>query len=65
VAGYGHILRNNVSFTFTDSSKGRHLTNCDAAQCTLENNTFAPAESVVPVTADMFPDFGGFNISVR
>ena len=54
VAGYGHILRNNVSFTFTDSSKGGHLTNCDAALCTLENNTFAPAESVVPVTEDMF-----------
>ena len=54
VPGYGHILKNNVSFTFTDSSKGGHLINCDAAQCTIENNTFAPAETAVMVTADMF-----------
>ena len=54
VPGYGHILRNNVSFTFTDASKGGHLINCDAVQCILENNTFAPAESAVSVTADMF-----------
>ena len=54
VPGYGHILKNNVSFTFTDSSKGGHLINCDAAQCTIENNTFAPAETAIAVTADMF-----------
>ena len=54
VPGYSHILRNNVSFTFTDASKGGHLINCDAVQCILENNTFAPAESAVSVTADMF-----------
>jgi hypothetical protein len=31
-----------------------HLRNCDAAQCTIENNTFAPAETAVTVTADLF-----------
>lgn len=54
VPGYGHILKNNVSFTFTDSSKGGHLINCDASQCTIENNSFAPSETSFSVTADMF-----------
>ncbi len=54
VPGYGHILRNNVSFTFTDALNGGHLTNCDAARCTIENNTFAPADTAVNVHADMF-----------
>ncbi|MBR2114908.1 MAG: DUF4990 domain-containing protein [Prevotella sp.] len=54
VPGYGHILKNNVSYTFTDTSRGGHLTNCNAAQCTIENNTFAPTEAAVSVSAAMF-----------
>ena len=54
VPGYGHILKHNVSFTFTDTSKGGHLVNCDADRCTIENNTFAPAETAVAVSASMF-----------
>lgn len=52
VAGYGHTLRSNVSYTYTDKSKGGHLTNCDATLCTLENNSFAPTS--ISVTATMF-----------
>ena len=51
VDGYDHILRNNVSFTYTD--KG-HLINCNASRCTIENNTFAPAETEFTVTSSMF-----------
>ena len=54
VPGYGHILRNNVSFTFTDSLNGGNLINCDATQCTIENNSFTPAETAVTITANMF-----------
>ncbi len=54
VPGYGHILKHNVSYTFTDTSKGGHLINCDASLCTIENNSFAPAETSFTVNADMF-----------
>lgn len=54
VPGYGHILKHNVSFTFTDTSKGGHLVNCDADRCTIDNNTFAPSETAVAVSADLF-----------
>ncbi len=54
VPGYGHILKHNVSFTFTDTSKGGHLVNCDADRCIIEDNTFAPAETAVEVSAAMF-----------
>ena len=52
--GYGHILKHNVSFTFTDSLSGGHLINYDADQCIIEDNTFAPAETAVEVSAAMF-----------
>ncbi|MGN1263861.1 MAG: right-handed parallel beta-helix repeat-containing protein [Prevotella sp.] len=54
VAGYDHILINNVSWTFTDTSKGGHLTNCDENSCTLLNNSFAPSETAFELSASMF-----------
>lgn len=50
VPGYDHQLSGNVSW----SPKKEHLSNCDASSCTIENNSFAPASSVVTVTASMF-----------
>ena len=39
VAGYGHILKNNVSF---NARNGRDCYNVDHVASTLENNTFGP-----------------------
>jgi hypothetical protein len=38
VPGYGHVLRNNVSLD--PRSANSHITNYDAAQCTIDHNTF-------------------------
>ncbi len=54
VPGYGHILKNNVSFSIADASVCIDLINCDASQCTIDNNSFAPEEAAVNVTSDMF-----------
>lgn len=54
VPGYGHILRNNVSYAFADASDGGHLINCDASRCIVENNSFAPSETTVAVSAEQF-----------
>ena len=54
VPGYGHILKNNVSFSYTDSLNGGHLINCDAAKCIIENNRFASTETDVEVSAGLF-----------
>ncbi len=54
VPGYDHKLTGNVSYTYTDNSKGGHLTNCDSKTCELTNNSFAPAADSFTVTADMF-----------
>lgn len=54
VPGYGHNLRNNVSWNYTDKSKGGHLTNCDTQSCILKNNSFYPPASTITVTASMF-----------
>ena len=54
VPGYGHILKNNVSYTYTDTLHGGHLVLCDAARCTIDNNTFAPAATALDVTAAHF-----------
>lgn len=54
VPGYGHILTGNASYTFTDSSKGGHLTNCDQETSVLHNNSFAPADSAFTIGSGMF-----------
>ena len=54
VAGYGHILSNNVSWTFTDTKNGGHLINYDAAKGKLSNNSFAPEDTSIEVTEKMF-----------
>lgn len=54
VAGYGHILLNNVSWTFTDTKNGGHLVNYDADKGRLSNNSFAPEETSIEVTESLF-----------
>ena len=54
VAGYGHILLNNVSWTFTDAKNGGHLVNYDADKGRLSNNSFAPEETSIEVTESLF-----------
>ena len=54
VPGYGHILKDNMSFSITESSKCIDLINCDVTLCSIENNSFAPAETSVNITSDMF-----------
>ena len=54
VPGYGYILKNNVSFSYTDSLNCGHLINCDAAKCIIENNSFASTETAVEVNAGLF-----------
>ena len=43
VDGYGHVLIGNVSW----NPKRLHLSNCDANQCTLTDNSFAPTQTSV------------------
>ena len=54
VPGYGHQLTGNVSYTYTDINRGGHLVNCDMLRSELHNNSFAPADSAITVTGDMF-----------
>lgn len=54
VPGYGHVLTGNASYTFTDSRKGGHLTNCDLQASVLHNNSFAPADSAFTIGSGMF-----------
>jgi hypothetical protein len=50
VPGYGHVLRNNISYA--PRSAAGHLTNYDAAQCTIDYNTFL--NTTVTVAANDF-----------
>ena len=54
VPGYGHELTGNVSYTYADGMRSGHLVNCDMTRSSLVNNSFAPADSAVTVTGDMF-----------
>ncbi len=54
VPGYGHELTGNVSYTYADGMRSGHLVNCDMTRSSLVNNSFAPADSTVTVTGDMF-----------
>lgn len=47
VPGYGHILRNNVSFKPRSNKPGRDITMIDETQCIIENNTFLPGFTVL------------------
>jgi parallel beta-helix repeat protein len=40
VNGYGHVLKNNLSYRPRGQSGAAHLTNIDNAQCTLTTNSF-------------------------
>lgn len=42
VGGYGHIIKNNVSFT--PRTTGAHMIDVNASLCEIENNSFAPTE---------------------
>jgi len=46
VAGYGHVLSGNVSW----SPAKEHLSNCNTTTSTLTNNTFAPTTVTVAAT---------------
>ncbi len=54
VPGYDHELIGNVSYTYVDGMRSGHLVNCDMMRSSLVNNSFAPADSAVAVTGDMF-----------
>ncbi len=41
VAGYGHILKNNLSYS--PRSTGKHIIDIDESQCRIANNSFLPA----------------------
>lgn len=43
VAGYGHILRNNVSY-FKERSEGIHVYQINESLCEISNNSFLPEE---------------------
>ncbi len=40
VPGYGHVLRNNISFAPRSTSGTSHITDYDPAQCTIDHNSF-------------------------
>lgn len=54
VPGYGHELTGNVSYAYADGMRSGHLVNCDMTRSSLVNNSFAPADSAITVTGDMF-----------
>jgi len=52
VNGYGHILRNNVSYNPMDGSNkdARHYAEIDSSQCVLENNVIASSSDFLDCT---------------
>lgn len=52
VPGYGHVLKNNLSFR-GDATRGRSMASIDFAACTLAANSFDP-DSPITVSASDF-----------
>ena len=52
VNGYGHILRNNVSYNPMDGSnkEARHFAEIDSSQCVLEDNVIASSADFMDCT---------------
>lgn len=55
VAGYGHILRNNLSFQPRENPG--HIINIDPATCRIRNNSFLPTEMELTETDFVSLDF--------
>jgi hypothetical protein len=62
VPGYGHVLRNNVSFSARTANS--LLTNVDATQCTIDHNTFSNTGGAAPGISLGASDFQSLDTSL-